>query len=107
MPSRPSEFQSQVEDMIVEDFDDVDVAHARSVENDRPRNGVSDTSDTESVNAVDDREGAFDIEGEEEIVKDIPEVAIVGVLVRARKRFHGNPVWTKSTCGTCSNDEQQ
>ena len=39
--------------MTVEDSEedgDVNVAQASSVENDRPRNGVSDTSDTESVN---------------------------------------------------------
>ena len=35
--------------MTVEDSDEV--APARSVENDRPRHGVSDTSDTESLNA--------------------------------------------------------
>ena len=87
MPSRPSEIQSEVVDMTVEDSDvdeDVEVAPARSVENDRPRPGVSDTSDTESLNAEDDRGGASDIEGEEEIDEDIPEVAIAGVSVRAR-----------------------
>ena len=87
MPRQPSEIQSEVVDMTVEDSDadeDVEVAPARSVENDRPRNGVSDTSATESLNAEDDRGGASDIGGEEESDEDIPEVAIAGVSVRAR-----------------------
>ena len=76
--------QSEVVGTIVEDSDadeDVAVSPARSVEIDRP-GGVFDTSDTESLNAEDVRGGASDIEGEEEIDEDIPEVAIDGVSVR-------------------------
>ena len=109
MPSQPSEIQSEVVDMTVEDSDvdeDVEVAPARSVENDRPRHGVFDTSDTESLNAEDDRGGASDIEGEEEIDEDIPEVAIAGVSVRPRNVTTGMSSLDQSTCGTCSIDEQ-
>ena len=80
--SMPSQLQSEVVDTIVEDSDadeDVAVSPARSVEIDRP-GGVFDTSDTESLNA-EVRGGASDIEGEEEIDEDIPEVAIDGVQV--------------------------
>ena len=96
MPSRPSEIQSVVMDTTVDDSDvDEEVSPARSVENDRP----GGTSDTDSLIAEDVRGGASDIEGEEEIEEDIPEVAIDGVSVRARFLESSRWITPRSTTG--------